>query len=153
MSAHGRRSGWRVTSVVLASLAAAALIAGCAGAGVDDSSGLEPGAGPGAGDGIDAGASGACTAVLPSGCPIAPSYRATIEPLVQRTCAGCHAPGGVAADRDLTTYASFARLETTDLIQLYSCQMPPADAGADAMLSPSEREAMLQWLLCGFPDN
>ena len=94
-----------------------------------------------------------CTAVLPSGCSVAPSYAATIEPLVQRACATCHGPGGVASDRDLTTYANVARLEITELIQIYACQMPPADAGADAMLSSDERQEMMQWFVCGYPDN
>jgi hypothetical protein len=94
-----------------------------------------------------------CGATLPSGCTVVPSFSATIEPLVERTCATCHSPGGVAADRDLTTYKNIAELETTELVQLYSCQMPTADAGPDAMLSLAEREEMLQWFICGFPDN
>jgi hypothetical protein len=124
-----------------------ALVVACSGATADESSG--PGDGPNATD--DAGAS-SCAASLPQ-CTVAPSFSSTIEPLVQRTCAGCHGPGGVAADRDLTTYANIAKLEVTELVQLYSCQMPPADAGPDAMLSLPEREAMMQWFICGYPDN
>jgi hypothetical protein len=94
-----------------------------------------------------------CTATFPSGCTTAPSYSQAIAPLVQRTCNGCHAAGGVAADRDLTTYKNVARLETTELIELNSCAMPPADAGPDAMLSAAEREEILQWLICDYPNN
>jgi hypothetical protein len=98
-------------------------------------------------------AAAACTASLPASCPAAPSFATTIAPIMQRTCATCHVAGGVAADRDLTSYAHIAELETTELIQLYSCQMPPPDAGPSATLAPAEREQLLQWFVCGFPDN
>ncbi len=148
MSQSARRRGRLVRGLLGLSSAGLALLVACAGANGDESSG--PGDPPGAGDA--ASSSSSCAASLPE-CTVAPSFSATVEPLVQRTCAGCHGPGGVAADRDLTTYANVAQLEVTELVQLYSCQMPPADAGPDAMLSLPEREAMMQWFICGYPDN
>lgn len=104
-------------------------------------------------DGPDETTDATCTASLPTGCTVAPSFSATVAPIMQRTCATCHTPGGVAADRDLTSYAHIAELETTELVQLYSCQMPPPDAGPTATLAPAEREQLLQWFVCGYPDN
>jgi hypothetical protein len=31
--------------------------------------------------------------------------------------------------------------------------MPPADAGAEAMLSLTDRETIMQWFVCGSPDD
>ncbi len=87
---------------------------------------------------IDAGA--ACPKVLPTGCTPSPSYQTDIAPLITSTCLPCHAAGGVASDRDLTTYANVERIESTVLSQIYGCLMPPADGGADAMLTPPERK-------------
>jgi hypothetical protein len=94
-----------------------------------------------------------CPPALPESCPQTPSYSMDIEPILQRTCLSCHAPGGVAADRDLTTYKNFRRLETTNFVQVNACLMPPADAGPDAALSLDERTELLQWFVCGSPNN
>ncbi|MGH7286347.1 MAG: hypothetical protein ACRELY_32920 [Polyangiaceae bacterium] len=101
----------------------------------------------------DASFAAGCTATLPHGCPEAPSYKTDIAPLVDRACNGCHAPGGVASDRDLTSYKNLRKLETTALVQVQDCAMPPADAGTDASLTSSERTEILQWFVCGAPDN
>jgi hypothetical protein len=89
----------------------------------------------------------------PSGCANVPSYANDIAPLVKRTCATCHAPGGVASDRDLTTYAGVSRWASTAYAQLIRCLMPPLDAGPDAMVTASERGQLEQWINCGAPDN
>lgn len=95
----------------------------------------------------------ACPPVAASSCPQTPSYAKDVAPLVERACVPCHSPGGVAADRDLSTYSNFVRLETTDFVQVSDCLMPPADAGPDAALSLRDRTELLQWFVCGSPQN
>jgi hypothetical protein len=99
-----------------------------------------------------------CPPATPSSCPQTPSYSKDIAPLIERTCFPCHAPGGVAADRNFSSggvasYGAFVRLETTDFVQVSDCIMPPADAGPDAALSLQDRTELLQWFVCGSPDN
>jgi|HubBroStandDraft_1064217.scaffolds.fasta_scaffold05509_4 hypothetical protein len=100
-----------------------------------------------------------CPPATPSSCPQTPSYSKDIAPLIVRTCLPCHAPGGVAADRSfsagpgMASYANFLRLETTDFVQVAGCIMPPPDAGPDAALSLQDRTELLQWFVCGSPDN
>jgi hypothetical protein len=101
----------------------------------------------------DAASAVSCSASIPKNCPSAPSYANEIEPLVKRTCVTCHAINGSASDRDLSTYKNLTKLETTSLVQVADCLMPPSDAGADAMLSPEERTELLQWFVCGSPNN
>jgi hypothetical protein len=106
--------------------------------------------------GNDAGApdaTPACAATLPKTCPQSPSYAKDIAPLVKRVCGPCHSQGGIASDRDLTTYANLTKLETTVLVQVNSCSMPPPDAGPESTLTSDERTELLQWLVCGAPNN
>ena len=125
-----------------------------AGAGCADPKGNDPNVADFAGAvSLDATAASGCPRVLPSSCPVTPSYANDVEPIVKRSCVPCHAPGQVAADRNLTTYAGVNRLEATVLVQVNGCLMPPADAGPDAALSTSDRTELLQWLVCGAPDN
>jgi hypothetical protein len=93
-----------------------------------------------------------CPKKLP-GCTTIPSYATDIAPLIAAKCQPCHEPGGVSSNRDLTTYDNVENLESTVLGQVYACAMPPADAGPDATLTPSERNDFLQWLVCGSPNN
>jgi hypothetical protein len=101
----------------------------------------------------DASLTAACSVSIPKSCPSAPSYANDIAPLVKRTCDSCHSVNGSASDRDLTTYKNLTKLETTSLVQVADCLMPPSDAGADAMLSPGDRTELLQWFVCGSPNN
>ena len=94
-----------------------------------------------------------CPKVLPTDCTSIPSYSKEIAPLIAAHCQPCHAPGGNASDRDLTTYANVERIESTVLAQVYGCAMPPADAGPDAALTAQERNDLLQWLVCNSPNN
>jgi hypothetical protein len=94
-----------------------------------------------------------CPPAAPSACARTPSYAKDIAPLVERSCVACHSPGGIAADRDLTSYSHFVRLETTDFVQVSDCLMPPADAGPDAALTLGDRTELLQWFVCGSPNN
>ncbi len=109
--------------------------------------------GGGAGGGPDLGRAdgGGCPNDLPAACPAqVPSYAADIAPLLQRRCLVCHAPGGPAASRPLTSYAAVYTLRTTVLSQVYGCVMPPPGA---TPLTGAERASLLAWLVCKAPDN
>jgi len=135
--------------VTAAGLSVLVLVAGC-----PDPKGNDPNLPDYVPDGADViSRAAACPPALPNSCPQAPSYSIDIAPLVKRSCLPCHAPGGVAADRDLTTYRNLVRLQTTDMVQVNGCIMPPPDAGADAGLTLDERVELLQWFVCGSPDN
>jgi len=95
----------------------------------------------------------ACPPAAPSGCSQAPSYAKAIAPLIERACVPCHSPSGDAADRPLYTYSDVQLLETTSFVQINGCVMPPAEAGADAALTLQERTEILEWFICGSPDN
>jgi hypothetical protein len=101
----------------------------------------------------EAGSVIACAKVLPTGCTNPPSYQTAIAPLIDSVCLPCHAAGGTASDRDLTTYANVEQIESTVLSQVYACLMPPPDGGADAAITPTERNELLKWLVCGSPNN
>ena len=94
----------------------------------------------------------ACPNDLPSGCPApAPSYRTEVAPLFQGRCFPCHGPGGVAQPKhDFTSYAVIHDQRSKILNQVYNCRMPPAQVPAPTM---SERTTLLDWLVCGAPDN
>jgi hypothetical protein len=105
----------------------------------------------------DIDAASLCPRDLPA-CPSSPpSYKEDIAPLIQRDCGPCHASGGEAADRDLTTYANLHKIRITVLTQVYGCRMPPADAGGAETgppgLDSADRLLLLQWLECHSPDN
>ena len=104
------------------------------------------------GDAGDAGSS--CPQGLPA-CDASspPSYAADIAPILNTSCNGCHSAGGVDPNHDFTTWAGVSKVETTVLLQVHACTMPPADAGPGYALSPAARDELLQWLICGAPDD
>jgi hypothetical protein len=53
-------------------------------------------------------------------------------------------------EKPLDTYQDLSSRRSTVLDQVYSCRMPPADAG---MLTAGERKELLEWLVCGAPSN
>jgi hypothetical protein len=97
-----------------------------------------------------------CSATLPSqsSCASVPSYANQIRPILARSCVPmCHETGGTSSDRDLTTYANVSNIGFSILTPLKNCTMPPVDAGPDAQITATEREELLQWLVCHLPDN
>jgi uncharacterized membrane protein len=80
----------------------------------------------------------------------APSYATDIAPLVSARCVGCHYAGNRVSRVVLETRAEIADNRTLALTQVFRCQMPPAEA---TDLTDVERETLLQWLVCGAPDN
>lgn len=92
-----------------------------------------------------------CPDDLPAACEVAPSWSAEVAPTFARTCGPCHGPGGVEAAKPLVAHADVSARRTSVLSQVYHCQMPGPDAGA--ALTDGERALVLQWLVCGAPDN
>ena len=89
-----------------------------------------------------------CPNDLPAGCPAAPPHYAEAAAVIALRCFPCHAPGGQAADRPLTTYAQVYPRRVAVLTQVYGCHMPPETAPA---LAPAERALLLAWLVCHAP--
>jgi hypothetical protein len=95
----------------------------------------------------------ACKPGLPdsAGCPAsAPSYKDEIAPLVDDRCAGCHYEGNRNSKQVLITYTDLHSSVSVIEKEVYGCQMPPQ---GEPVLSESERQRFLQWLVCGAPDN
>ena len=95
----------------------------------------------------------ACPAVVPANCPTTPSYANDIAPIFKRSCMTCHSPGGDSADVDLTTYVGIANRESTVLTDVHQCSMPPAGAPTSTNVTSADRQLILQWLVCGAPNN
>ncbi len=90
----------------------------------------------------------ACKFTTPTECvQPAPRY-ADVEPIFQGSCIECH--NGVKGEQwALTDYEHIT--DWWDLVEydLSNCSMPPADAKVP--LTRAEREKILMWLRCGFP--
>jgi uncharacterized membrane protein len=132
-----------------ASLLSLALVAaGCGGASGEpaslvDASGAE--AAP-----VDAAVVTACVRADPSCTSPAPSYAATVRPILTSACVSCHHPDSTEAQSSLATYPSVHLVFGAALGQVAACLMPPAGY---PQLTAEERTALLAWLACGAPDN
>jgi hypothetical protein len=114
----------------------------------DAAVGGSAGAAVGGSAGAAVGGAAACPGV-PSGCGgAAPSFSAEVAPLLHQACGPCHLAGGVESKRLLTDYAHVQPQRGAILSQLAACLMPPSDAPP---LTVTERELLLQWLVCGAP--
>ncbi len=84
-----------------------------------------------------------------------PSWSKDIQPIVNQTCAPCHFPGGQALlmkpSLNYSTYAGFHLAGTTLESQLLTCAMP--EAGGNAPLTTAEGDMILNWIVCGEPNN
>ena len=104
------------------------------------------------------GGGGASCPSLDNDCPASvPSWSKQVEEIATLTCfvSACHGPQGKAGPKFvMTNYAGLVGLRTTAITQVNSCAMPNADAGVpEPTLDPSDRQALLSWLVCGAPDN
>jgi hypothetical protein len=118
-------------AVVILALA----IAGCGGSGMSGGPDLAP----------------ACPNDLPQACPAPmPTWDGGVNALVASKCAPCHQPGGTAATWPFTSAAQVHALRQAVIDQVYSCVMPPPDAG---QLDETQRQALLGWLVCGALNN
>jgi hypothetical protein len=110
----------------------------------------------GGGAGVDGGAThldagAGCPNDLPASCPQAvPLYSTGTSPVLRELCVGCHSAGGEAANRPLDTYAAVFSRRSSVLNQVNACVMPPP---GHPQPSPVQRQALLEWLVCGAPDN
>lgn len=95
-----------------------------------------------------------CTFIDASSCqsPI-PSYSRDVAPVLDRACnSTCHATGvGPWPLNDWANVVDWGNIVGGDIEQ---CTMPPPDAGAgNGTLSDQERATILNWLVCGAPNN
>jgi hypothetical protein len=108
------------------------------------------GTAPAPSDGGSSEDAGCQRGTLPT-CPAAPpSYQTTVQPLLNKYCAICHYPNTTIAKDDLSTYANVFADRGSCLDQTYSCAMPPATS---IQMAPDERQTVLEWFVCGAPDN
>ena len=78
-----------------------------------------------------------------------PSFSNDIFPMLNRDCNGaCHIAGGIAWP--LTDYQDVSDWSLLIQIQVQQCEMPPTDAGA---FPAGDRDALLNWIACGSPNN
>jgi len=92
-----------------------------------------------------------CTVTAPTSCPTPAPHYADVEPIIQQNCtAPCHAGVDPDGPWPLTTYEHVA--DWADIIRgdMLDCSMPPADAGV--AITTDERQAILTWIRCGFPE-
>lgn len=91
----------------------------------------------------------------PDSCQMpAPTFSKDIQPIVNQTCAPCHFDGGTAVLRvryDYSTYEGIHRAGSLVESQLLGCYMPLD--GGNAPLTKAEGDTILNWIVCGEPDN
>lgn len=96
---------------------------------------------------------GSCPSDLPDDTECAgnaPSYAEQTAVLIAERCTSCHFSGNLQSPRIFESYADVFAQRRGMLTQIYSCRMPPEGSPA---LSAAERRALLQWFVCGAPDN
>ena len=81
----------------------------------------------------------------------APSYSKDIAPLVRERCLNCHFAGNSNSSVVLETQAEISQRAQLVETQVYRCSMPPP--GDATPLAEAERAELLQWLVCGTPNN
>jgi hypothetical protein len=86
-------------------------------------------------------------------CPATPpDYLRDVQPLIDEYCLSCHAVGGIAGPRYVyTTYEGVWQHRADISVQLLSCRMPQADAGAQP--TPAERQTIISWVACMPPPS
>ena len=99
-----------------------------------------------------AGGEAPCPSDLPdrAACASAPSYRLDVASIIEQRCATCHYADNTQSGDVFVEYEDVYSVRQTVLTRIYGCVMPPDGA---APLTSDERRALLQWLVCGAPDN
>jgi hypothetical protein len=128
---HSARCFWPVLALALGGLAAC---------------GTTPG---------DASDGGSCPAP-PATCPSPPpSWSTDVQPIVDRSCAPCHFPPAIPAQKhNFSSYAGIYSQRGSVLGAVSTgemCRMPAA--GGNVPLSLADREKLLAWLVCGAQQN
>ena len=94
--------------------------------------------------------SGASCPNPPNGCSMpVPSYSAVIEPILEQNCIPCHGPTGSAGYSE-ATYELVAKQKEPIQDWVAGCGMPPSSYPP---LTVEQYNALLDWLICGAPDN
>lgn len=111
---------------------------------------------PGDSDGAS-GAAGASSDVCPNDLPDraacadgAPSYAGEVAPIIDERCNACHYPGNAQTTSVWSEYDAVYAGRRTIQSRIYSCVMPPETA---PQLTPAERAVLLEWLVCGAPEQ
>jgi uncharacterized membrane protein len=83
-----------------------------------------------------------------------PSWATDVEAIIHTRCSPCHFDGGAGTlspyNADYSTYQGVAAHQILIHTVLAACQMPPPDAG---QLTTQEKQTLLEWVVCGAPDN
>jgi len=75
----------------------------------------------------------------------------SIRIILETRCSPCHFPNGVDdVKHDFSTYQNDHNGSGSIFSSVLGCYMPPSDSGA---LTPTERETLFAWLVCGAPNN
>jgi hypothetical protein len=91
-----------------------------------------------------------------------PSYKNEVAAVVMERCSPCHFPGGISEKiEDLSTMAGVANAGTAIINQLVPCDMPPINGntlynippGTVPGLSAEQENTIIQWIVCGEPNN
>jgi len=90
-----------------------------------------------------------CAPIAPTECPDPVPRYPDVAPIFDRRCASCHT-GITDAQWPLDNYAHVADWASFIRDELLSCAMPPADSGVT--MAPEERDAILVWVRCGYPE-
>ena len=95
-----------------------------------------------------------CTYIDATACNMpTPSFANDIAPILNKACnETCHAPGvGPWPLADWQDVSDWASIIDNDI---QHCSMPPADAGVgNAPLTDAQRAQILNWIVCGAPNN
>jgi hypothetical protein len=101
-----------------------------------------------------------CPVATTEACAKTPSYQRDVAPVLNTYCNNCHNAEVDGGPWPLGGYENVHHWKELMVIDLMSCRiagivkghpMPPADAGTP--LPATERDVMVQWLLCGAPNN
>jgi hypothetical protein len=91
-----------------------------------------------------------CPADVPDACPRpAPSYASDVVPILEAKCNGCHTGG--EGPWPLTNHDDVVHWLAQVLSEVARCTMPPPLSATQ--LTESERKLLIDWLVCGAPDN
>jgi hypothetical protein len=86
--------------------------------------------------------------VAPTSCPDPTLSYETVEPIISARCVPCH--DGRGEQWALTEYGDVADWYDSIRTMLLDCTMPPQDSGV--AMPKSEREHILNWIRCGYPE-